>query len=171
MIRSLYLIKLNKSQWRYVMNKTQKLDQFTNVESADTGKYETLSLNLVNDNNFYLVKDVQKTVFKSTFFNVWYDDKESLDNFLKARLEEFKRYNEMKKKGLFKVLTQKEQKCLFSYDYSKLKNEKELLVTTEITTYVYSLYNEYNECLGSFYDVYDLKSYLFEHFYVNVLVK
>ena len=135
------------------MNQTQKLDQFTNVESADTGKYETLSLNLVNDNNFYLVKDVQKTVFKSTFFNVWYDDKESLDNFLKARLEEFKRYNEMKKKGLFKVLTQKEQKCLFSYDYSKLKNEKDLLVTTAITTYVYSLYNEYNECLDSFYDL------------------
>jgi hypothetical protein len=45
------------------MNKTkiQKLNQFTNLESADTGKYETLSLNLVNDNNFYLVKDVQNT--------------------------------------------------------------------------------------------------------------
>jgi hypothetical protein len=36
---------------------------------------------------------------------------------------------------------------------------------------VYSLYNEYNECLDSFYDVYDLKNYLFERFYVNVLVK
>jgi hypothetical protein len=86
-------------------------------------------------------------------------------------LEEFKRYNEMKNKGLFKILTQQEQNSLFLYDYSKVKNVKELLATTEITTYVYSLYNEYNECLGSFYDVYDLKNYLFERFYVNVLVK
>ena len=113
----------------------------------------------------------KKQYLNLRFFNVWYDDKESLDNFLKARLEEFKRYNEMKNKGLFKVLTQLEQNRLFLYDYSKAKNVKELLATTEITTYVYSLYNEYNECLDSFYDVYDLKSYLFEHFYVNVLVK